>query len=757
MRKKIPFLLLTLLFLCFYAFFYGKVLLEPNAYLFSTEGDGIKNYFTYVSHIKNNSSLSNFEGINYPYGENILYTDGHPLFIALFKPLHAVFPSLANYSIGILNFLMLISLYVGGIFLLKVFKLLKIEAWPASLMTFGILLLAPQIFRFNGHLSLSYACFLPISIYLLLQVYLSGYRKKFIVYLLFNITFWLFVHAYLGAILISLLIAFELVQYAFKEKVALNKRLLILIPILLPILLFYTIRGITDFHSSRSTNPYGFFEYYADFDTVLLPNHPPFKFLVDQLLPSFTQTWEGWAYVGLSSILLAGIYLLIFLKKHPLLKTEAFSNASATFLRKLMLAGFVVLLFSLGFPFRLGLESLLDHFSILKQFRSIGRFAWVFYFSITITAAYFLYFIGASIRSKFLKIGLYLFFPLLMIVESFAYHQEVGFQMRQSPNYFNPSQLSEELTTAFKSIEKDKHQALIPLPFYCIGSENYERDGNSFIYKHSMLSSYHLNLPILGNHLSRSSLQEGKNMMQLLAPIFYNKQIKNDIHSKKPFLIIKEKEALREDEEALISRAKLLHRSNGFEYYEIHFDSLFKSSIQAEVSNFYQLKNNSIEMGQYWSSDSTPFYHEHIGYSAGLKEIDKNGEHSIFEIQSNTLTLNKNYTASIWLYRGGKNFGQDQLNYLSFGVKESLNEKVLQKNEVVVMESSTLFENWTRVELNFQIQKEESSLSFFIRGNDPKDKNLQFQDFFLKQENQLIYWQDKEANLLFKNNHRIKY
>tara|TARA_B110000046_G_scaffold108222_1_gene115591 strand:+ start:44962 stop:45285 length:324 start_codon:yes stop_codon:yes gene_type:complete len=97
--------------------FYGKAVLSSNNYLFSGNGDGIKNYFTHAYQIKNNESLTNFEGFNYPYGENFLYTDGHLLLISILKPLHSIFPGIPIYSIGILNSLMLISFLISALVL----------------------------------------------------------------------------------------------------------------------------------------------------------------------------------------------------------------------------------------------------------------------------------------------------------------------------------------------------------------------------------------------------------------------------------------------------------------------------------------------------------------------------------------------------------------------------------------------------------------------------------------------------------------
>ena len=99
-------------------YFYHEVLLSPNSYLFSATGDGIKNYYTYLYHAKFDNEFHHFSGMNYPYYEHIVYTDAHPLFsylIGLF--------GLANYAVGILNLLMLLSYPIASIFIYKIFLL----------------------------------------------------------------------------------------------------------------------------------------------------------------------------------------------------------------------------------------------------------------------------------------------------------------------------------------------------------------------------------------------------------------------------------------------------------------------------------------------------------------------------------------------------------------------------------------------------------------------------------------------------------
>jgi hypothetical protein len=101
MKKKSNWILLALFATSILLFFYHKVIFAPDEYIFSSNGDGLKNYFTYYYHIVHDSSYLNFSGMNYPYGEHFLYTDCHPALTLLFKACSKKMPFLALHCIGI--------------------------------------------------------------------------------------------------------------------------------------------------------------------------------------------------------------------------------------------------------------------------------------------------------------------------------------------------------------------------------------------------------------------------------------------------------------------------------------------------------------------------------------------------------------------------------------------------------------------------------------------------------------------------------
>ena len=751
--------------LAFMLCFYGKVMFNPNGYLFSGDGDGIKNYFTYAYHIKNNKSLSNFEGFNYPYGENFLYTDGHPILISILKPLHSIFPGIENYSIGILNSLMIISLLISALVLFQLLRELKINAFLAMLGAWAILLLAPQVFRLEGHFALSYSFVIPLCFLWLLKFIGKEHSIKHLIYLTIFHAALLFTHAYLGVISISILIAYFLVDGAhnyLKKTITLS----ILGSAIVSLLPFLTVKAISDIHVIRTDNPYGFFEYYADFDSILLPHHGPLKGFIFSLLPNFTQTWEGWAYIGLGTIVLLPFIAFFFLKNFCKKETQP--------INKILLAASLLLVFSFGIPFRFGLEGLLDYISLLKQFRAVGRFAWVFYFAISIYAFYLINFWAERIQPKVGKVSFMLLLPAIMIAEGIPYHAEVGNKISQTTNGFNSKQLDHNLSSILEEIDTSKFQAIVPIPFYNIGSENYEKEASNETYVNSMLLSYHTGSPLTASYLTRVSLQESKNAMQFFAPSFYKKNIESDLSSTLPFLVIWNKNvSLEKEEKRLLQATEWIKETDKISIGLLPHANIFENTSQKEIEAFQSDTALTRRDGFYVSDSTKLFYHhqfkegqptpanKNVHFTNNSLEIDQQEDNYLLSIRSSSLNIENTYEASIWLSNSSKNEGQDDLNHLEFEIKEiAKNGKVLQSVRKEAMATFIHFNGWSLVQSEFSPLSNNSDVAFFIKGNSPGTKSS-FATNFLLRDIDLNVFKVLDRNrtipiVLYKNNHRIK-
>ncbi len=147
--------------------FYSKVILNPNTTTFGQSGDAIKNYWVVDYHLKNDSSLLQFSGSNFPVGENYIYTDGQLSLTTIFYFLRSYF-DIADYGVAIVNMAMVISLVMTPLILFSVFRIFGVQLWLAVFFSLVVGFMSPQIFRMAGHFGLSYGFIVPLFLYLTL-------------------------------------------------------------------------------------------------------------------------------------------------------------------------------------------------------------------------------------------------------------------------------------------------------------------------------------------------------------------------------------------------------------------------------------------------------------------------------------------------------------------------------------------------------------------------------------------------------------
>ena len=191
----------SLLAFCWMFFFFHDVFIHPNEHLFNDQGDGVKAFFVYADHIKNDVSYHQQQNMNYPYGQTFVYTDGQPGITNVIKFLSQYFLFFQTHCIGIYNYLILCSYILCAWFIALILQRLKLPPLFVTLGAFCIAILSPQIWRISGHPTMSYAFFFPLSWYLLLMVIDSGYKIQIVLLTLLHTTFWFFVHPYLGMVI----------------------------------------------------------------------------------------------------------------------------------------------------------------------------------------------------------------------------------------------------------------------------------------------------------------------------------------------------------------------------------------------------------------------------------------------------------------------------------------------------------------------------------------------------------------------------
>ncbi|MCD4696167.1 MAG: hypothetical protein K8S16_07980 [Bacteroidales bacterium] len=788
----------------FVSYFYGKILVSPNDYMFSASGDGMKNYYTYAYHIKHDSSLIEFCGMNYPYGEHFMYTDCHPVLTLILRGVSKVFPGIVNYSIGIVNFLMIISFILTSFFLFLLFKELKVRPYLAAVGAFGIMILAPQVFRMTGHLSLSYSFFIPLTILLTLKSYKHFRSAGWIILQAVNIIFWFFIHAYLGMMAVFFVLAFWLIHFSIHFKSYFrniyNYQRLILW-VVFPVVFFLVFVNLTDILEGRTPNPSGFFLHNAEPDDVFLPHHPPLRPVIDSFV-YVNLKWEAWSYIGLASV-----FILLFVTGNAfkrLIKEKRFSvkpvekefakNRGCKYVdthcitydisceplfygyndkylpkgnfRIVIWASVILLIFAFGFPFKL-FPALLDWLPQVKQFRATGRFAWFFFFAITMMAVV----VSDNLlkiyhKRSFLVVSLIFAGLIFNVVEGVPYHLENKNQISQSKNLFVLENNDEAFREVVSSIDYSKYQAILPMPFYYNGSENFTIPSRGNTVRESMVFSYFSGLPVMGSYLTRTGIGESKEIVQMISPDWYPKLMKRDRLQDKPFLIVRPEGTLNEYEEMALAKSTWIGKYNTTRLYEIDVNDLFSNSAEKVIREFVSIKDSLKYNNGFYFQERTGFIHfenfesleSNLSFN-GLSAFKGNKKDHLIVVEfgQGTFETGKTYTASMWMYNG-------QLDALNFYFRLRVEEYDPRNDswnltQTLPEQSQVIFGDWSMIEFDFTVLDSQNYVSLKSIGK-PIDKQVFYlDDLLIREKGADIYRIDKETNGevtgLFKNNHRI--
>jgi len=424
----------------------------------------------------------------------------------------------------------------------------------------------------------------------------------------------------------------------------------------------------------------------------------------------------------------------------------------------------------MGYPFRLGMKSLLELIPVIKNFRSTGRFAWVFFYVITVFCVYFMSLIYEyNKKKKKYTLLLFIILPFTYILEGFIYHKQFSEIISIHPNLFDEEQLPEDYLQGLKTMDDDRYQAVIPLPFYHFGSETFEKYGTNKIYNLSMILSYHSQLPVLGNFSTRTSIPESKKIIQILSPGFYQKEIEKDIHSDKPFVIIYSHEPLNEYEQAILDRGEKLYSGTLFSVWSIQKSRLFENNTGEEIRTFKKIQSKLACRNGFLTTDSSSVIvfdsfenmPRNIVYSGkGSNKVEGGKNCILMTIEGNKFRADKEYILSFWMYNDGENFGQNAM--VSLLLVEEADEsdsfrKIASGNP---QRSYIMNGNWSLIELPFKISNPAGKVRISLIDNSKKKRTFYIDDLFIKEKDATVYKILKEDNGniigLFKNNHRMK-
>lgn len=618
-------LLVLLLSLVLVGWYFTSPVMNMGSVFFSPTGDGLQNYYSMMYHVEHDQNYFLQEHMNYPYGENIVFTGGQPLLGNILKLFfdgeHVVQHVLFSY-----NFVMFLSIVLAPLFLFLIFtQMFRVGKWHALLFALGITFLSPQLARLPGHFALSFIFAIPCFIFLLYRFSLQPTFLKSIAIALFTLVVASFHLYYLGFFAVIALVFFAL-KLIHKRDFSLRNMTLagthLLVQVFIPYFLLSLVTQAQVDVNDRTELPWGYFEYTSNWSGVLLQSETMPKFIKKNIHWD-NAPWEGVAYIGLFAIMIGLGTIFYLLKRKFLLNKNLLINNDRFWLLVLVLSGFLGLLYSFAIPLKWN-DWLFHHSGPLKQMRGVGRFAWIFYYCINI-AAVIIFVRWLEQRKSVMKKSI--FVGLAVGLLCFEAHMFVKKFESRINNYFPEMSDTENKLPEnrwIRDFDFTRYQAIIPLPFFHIGSENYVINiDDDQIKKHTYLLSLKSGLPTVAMSGSRTSRGQALNIAKLFMTPYERPSYIDDLPSSKPFLVLVDTERpLKEQEIAVLDVSKEV-----FEYGRFKLLSLSPDKLDRRASYASQIKEtieaSDISLGKSWQAHNNKhFYFEnfdHLDNRLGLE------------------------------------------------------------------------------------------------------------------------------------------
>ncbi|MFK8055508.1 MAG: hypothetical protein AB8F78_05245 [Saprospiraceae bacterium] len=541
----------------------APVLKAPQTQLFSQGGDAWKNIYTVAYHTVHDEGLIETQAFNYPDGEHVAFADGQPLLTWGLKGLRV---NKVETVYAVVQLLPFIGCILGAVLLTWLLLRLRMPLVYAILFGIGIALLSPQMTRATGHFGLSYVFALPTILHLLLN-WAERRTWKEVGWLILGVVLLGQLHLYLLASGLLLSCTFMLSTQWMGWKGS-GLRVFAQVAVL-AIVSFVISKGIVDLTwmvDDRPAAPYGLKAFVSYWEDMIIDRDLPWWSWFSDNVSKIREPggFEGKGYLGIVTAVFTVFLLIKFVLVrsisilfrgkglNPALNKVA-SVESRKHLLSLSLVSLVSFVIASGVLLHIpGLELVLDQLGALRQFRSLGRFIWVLYYAVQLVSATVITAwcltkfaehkrLGSSAKA-FVFRAIPIVFALLLIFEGNKALSSIDASV--APQRYDVANWAEALGNT------DSYQAILPLPYFHVGSENYNSLARFGQIAPSTQLSLQTGLPNMGVMMSRQSGKLSRERLGLNMPWIDIPAVLLKLDPDKPIVIVGQRTTMRENEAA---------------------------------------------------------------------------------------------------------------------------------------------------------------------------------------------------------------
>lgn len=739
---RYPIIFLMLFTLLGVMLWFGPAFFNPNEYLFSGAGDGLRAYYATEYFLTWGDGVYQ-KNLLYPHGIHQLYVDMNPLLSNLMKSIQS-FADIQPYTKGIMNTLMMLAFFPTAIFTYLLLRKTHIPVKTAIVFALLITFMSPQIRRVTGHYPLSYSFFIPVIWLILLKIQENLHTLKWMVIFSLITIIFTFMHPYYfliaGAFLVSFLFVHLLQNWSEKKQylsLYLQGIFFALLPgILIKIWEVATTRGPADYVAQ----PYGFLNYMAGFESVFLPSLEPFSSVWNYILPVRKLDMEGYAYVGLPGLVLlfflVGRIIYLWRKKYS---SRILKPVLPFPLQTTAWAAALLLIPAFAYPFQL-FPSLLDYIPV-AQFRSMGRLAWVFYFVFMVLCSWYVYagYRALTIRGKSWAGRM----VILIVCFSWGLAAWSLAKAERKSILNNHESVFPERHTDFSDLletegfTSEDFQAIIALPFFHIGSEKLQAN-HWFSNRYAFAVSQNTGLSMVNFSAARAPLSAALQAVNLVSHPWIEKPFFESIPDRRPLLLVYSGEGLSIGEKHLLDHAELILKKDGIQLFSLPLTAFDFDT--KPVMNEWKIQKDSLHHhnGLFLSAPTEAVY-----WQPEVRELEASAKFAtLYEGNLSVQWDQVSMEASVWIK------SDIESNYLShINVKQYKDGNLIDWQKKIIVETKDVDKDWIRAKIPFVLHGPGTKLVL-----DTRSRHLEIKSLLIRPENiDVVKFPERDSCMMINN------
>lgn len=533
---------------------FAPVVFHPGATMLKPAGDGLKNYFTLQAYIAQpaDAGMGNFNAMQYPYGESIWYTDNSPLLAFVMRAFSLHITDISKSAVPIFNWFMVMQVILAPIVLLKILRRLLTQTFLIVCGAWVIMWMSPQLLRmFTGTMNLSMMIWYFIVIWQMLRLYdawKTGNRKH-----IWNASAWIslvivvasLLHLYYLLLLGMPVMLFVAIYALLKPRDLLVEWKYYLWPLLGVVvavcIVLLTIQATDPHLAMRTGTPDGVsipawqlraYQFYKAKEEI---NVLPF------LGGKLKYDYEQGPYMGIFFWLTACMILILYIM-HGRKKRQWHISVSRPVFASLIVI-ILVYFTGAGMEIFVGRNNRLmeNYFNPLyyvakvyppiEHFRCIGRMGWWIFYTAHIGL---LIIIDRFAYAQYKRVSIGVI-GICIILTGIDMYGITAFARKNT----NANIFSDEALSALPEINYKDYQAILPIPYYNVGSEDYAYTmddvdvWSAYTYQLQLKSG----LPLMAVKLSRTPKLFAHTYVQMLIDGQMPDSLRNEM-TDKPILVI---------------------------------------------------------------------------------------------------------------------------------------------------------------------------------------------------------------------------